>query len=126
MKEVKLQKNFLERITICVEEPESNLHPSVQAKMADMFADAAEHYPVNFILETHSEYLVRRSQVIIAEQHYEDEETLKEKCPFKVYYMPRPDEGKPYDLEYKLDGKFRKKFGKGFFDIADSLALELL
>lgn len=121
-----LEKNFLERITICVEEPESNLHPSVQAKLADLFADAAKHYPVNFILETHSEYLVRRSQVIVAEQHYEGEEMLKEKCPFKVYYMPRPDEGKPYDLEYKLDGKFRKKFGKGFFDIADSLALELL
>ena len=121
-----LEKNFQERVTICIEEPESNLHPSVQARLADMFADAAEHYPVNFILETHSEYLVRRSQVIVAEQHYEDEEMLKEKCPFKVYYMPRPEEGKPYDLEYKLDGKFRKKFGKGFFDIADSLALELL
>lgn len=121
-----IEKNFQEIVTICIEEPESNLHPSVQAKLADLFADAAKHYPVNFILETHSEYLVRRSQVIVAEQHYEGEEMLKEKCPFKVYYMPRPDEGKPYDLEYKLDGKFRKKFGKGFFDIADSLALELL
>ena len=124
-----LKSNATERVTICIEEPESNLHPAVQSKLADMFADASANYPANFILETHSEYLVRKTQVLVAKMAEDkkwSEQDLAEKCPFKVYYMPKPDDGKPYDMGYQLNGKFKNKFGKGFLDVADSLALELL
>ena len=83
-------------------------------------------YPVNFILETHSEYLIRRSQVLVAEAKYNDEQELANKCPFKVYYLPEAGTGKPYDMEYQTNGKFAKRFGKGFCDVAGNLMLDLL
>lgn len=112
--------------TIAIEEPEIHLHPKYQSLLMDMFNDAYQNYNIHFIIETHSEYLVRRSQVLVAEAKYADEVELSEKCPYKVYYIPQPQEGKPYDLMYKPDGKFTKRFGKGFFDVADGLLLDLL
>jgi hypothetical protein len=112
--------------TIAIEEPEIHLHPKYQSLLMDMFNDAYQNYNIHFIIETHSEYLVRRSQVLVAEAKYTDEAELLEKCPYKVYYIPQPQEGKPYDLMYKPDGKFTKRFGKGFFDVADGLLLDLL
>ena len=112
--------------TIAIEEPEIHLHPKYQSLLMDMFNDAYMNYNIHFIIETHSEYLVRRSQVLVAEAKYTDEVELSEKCPYKVYYIPQPQEGKPYDLMYKPDGKFTKRFGKGFFDVADGLLLDLL
>ena len=111
---------------LALEEPETHLHPKYQAKLAEMFYDAYQKYNIHFIIETHSEYLVRRTQVMVAEARYNDEQELEEKCPFKVYYLPRPEDGKPYDLGYQINGKFRNKFGKGFLDVADGLALNLL
>ena len=118
-------EDYLTRTTICIEEPESNLHPAIQSRLADVFKMAAEKYPVKFILETHSEYLVRRSQVLVAEEKYKDEQELAEKCPFKVYYLPEAGTGKPYDMEYMPNGRFKQQFGKGFFDEASNLALNI-
>lgn len=118
--------DYLTRTTICIEEPETNLHPAVQSRLADVFKMATEEYPVNFILETHSEYLIRRSQVLVAEAKYNDEQELANKCPFKVYYLPEAGTGKPYDMEYQTNGKFAKRFGKGFCDVAGNLMLDLL
>ena len=112
--------------TIIVEEPEQNLHPKLQSKLADLFFELNKTYGFNFIIETHSEYLVRRSQVIVA---HENKKTSKDKRkkewvnPFKVYYFPA--DGYPYDMEYASDGYFEKPFGKGFFNVSSELSLDL-
>lgn len=108
-----------------IEEPEQNLHPALQSLLADMFKEVYEitEGKVHFIVETHSEYLIRRSQVLVAEEHYVDENKLEEKNPFKVYYFPT--EGLPYDMKYCLDGCFEEEFGTGFFDEASNLAFKL-
>ena len=111
---------------LIIEEPEQNLHPALQSKLADIFRSLHQEYDVNILVETHSEYLVRRSQVLVAEAKCKDEQELTQKCPFKVYYFPETGKGQPYDMEYRVDGKFNKKFGKGFFDVADGLMLDLL
>ncbi|WP_158550062.1 DUF3696 domain-containing protein [Runella aurantiaca] len=48
------------------EEPEANLHPKFQSQLADMFIDAAKTFNIQFIIETHSEYLIRKLQYLIA------------------------------------------------------------
>lgn len=48
------------------EEPEANLHPKFQSLLADMFIDAAKVFNIQFIIETHSEYLIRKLQYLIA------------------------------------------------------------
>lgn len=104
--------------SLALEEPETHLHPKHQAKLADMFYDAYQKYNIHFIIETHSEYLVRKTQVLVAEAKYKDEQELNAKCPFKVYYLPRPEDGLPYEMEYRTTGGFINQFGEGFFDEA--------
>lgn len=106
--------------TIIVEEPEQNLHPKLQSKLADLFFELNKTYGFNFIIETHSEYLVRRSQVIVANEY---NKAKKWTNPFRVYYFPA--NGYPYDMEYAKDGYFEKPFGKGFFNVSSELSLDL-
>lgn len=113
----KMKYSFAESY-LAIEEPESHLHPNYQSMLVDMFYDAYQKYKINFIIETHSEYLVRKTQILVANEQYEDEQVLAEKCPFKVYYLPRLDEGKPYEMGYRTTGGFMNKFGEGFFDEA--------
>lgn len=105
-----------------LEEPEVHLHPRLQSKLADMFQDASSHN-IQFIIETHSEYLIRRSQVKVAEMEIE-ESCLEEKNPFRVYYFP--EDNPPYDMTYKTNGHFEEAFGKGFFDEAGKWTRELI
>ena len=105
--------------TIVIEEPEQNLHPKIQSLLADLFAELNSKYGFKFIVETHSEYLVRKTQAIIANKNYEDETVLKENNPFVVYYFDGKDENQSYyPMEYEISGAFRNKFGEGFFDEA--------
>jgi predicted ATPase len=54
--------------TILMEQPEIHLHPSVQAGLADVFIDAVKTRKIQIILESHSEYLLKRLQRRIAEE----------------------------------------------------------
>ena len=105
--------------TVVIEEPEQNLHPKMQSLLADLFQSIATNneYKINFIIETHSEYLIRKSQVLVANANYADEKDVEKSCPFKVYYLPN-DAGEPYQMHYKVTGGFVEKFGTGFFDAA--------
>ncbi|HHX67660.1 MAG TPA: DUF3696 domain-containing protein, partial [Gallicola sp.] len=112
--------------TLTIEEPEANLHPMFQSKLADMFMEANELYNINFILETHSEYLIRKLQYLVANpEHSAKAEDIS------IYYMYHPDkipEGQTQvvDLEIRPDGLLKKDFGEGFFDEASSWTFELL
>ena len=110
--------------TIAIEEPEIHLHPKYQSLLADMFLEAYEKYNIHFIIETHSEYLIRKTQVFVSQAKYKSKRAMNEKNPFKVFYVP--EGGEPYDLEFLPDGRFKNEFGKGFFDEAANLAFEIL
>lgn len=107
---------------LIIEEPEVHLHPLLQSRLADMFRDASSH-DLKLIVETHSEYFVRRSQVLVAESGF-DRLTLKRNNPFRVYYFPI--EGLPYDMKYQTNGYFEEPFGKGFFDEAGKWSRQLI
>jgi hypothetical protein len=112
-----------EAVTVIIEEPELNLHPALQSKLADLFLECKEKYLLNFIIETHSEYILRRSQVLVAEKEFE---VAPNENPFCVYYFPKNIEQQPYQLEYNEDGAFKRNFGDGFFDEASSSTIQLL
>ena len=106
--------------TVVIEEPEQNLHPALQSKLADLFYDIYRETGCQIIVETHSEYIVRKSQVIVSEIGG------GEANPFKVYYFPKDDA--PYEMEYLPDGTFdaSKSFGNGFYDEAAILHWQIL
>lgn len=111
-----------ESTTIIIEEPEQNLHPSFQSKLANLFYEVHTKYGFRFIVETHSEYLIRYTQVLVSE-HFNTDELIK-KNPFKVYYFPH--DGNPYEMGYDKSGFFLDKFGDGFMNEADKWHMQIL
>jgi predicted ATPase len=111
---------------IIIEEPESNLHPDFQAKLADMFVKASNLFGIQFIIETHSEYLIRRLQYLTAKKDIKPED-------ISIYYFNNPKHedvisGKANQVEkimFDKHGRLNKEFGSGFFDEADNIATEL-
>jgi predicted ATPase len=107
------------------EEPELNLHPALQSKLADLFYEvhALSKGKIQIIVETHSEYIIRRTQVLVAEKKLE---TKPNKNPFKIYYFNDDGDKSHYRIEYDEDGILKRNFGNGFFDEASSNTLKLL
>ena len=117
-------KNSLRPTTITIEEPEIHLHPKYQSLLADMFLEAYQKYNIHFIVETHSEYLIRKTQVLVAKMGFNSNVESDAKSPFRTFYVPQ--EGKPYSLGYRKDGKFAESFGSGFYDEATNLIFEIM
>lgn len=115
-----------EEITVLVEEPEQNLHPMLQSLLADMFLDFYKETKCQLIIETHSEYLIRKTQLLVARENYQNEDKMNKENPFKVFYFPSENDMQPYSMQYQIDGKFANDFKKGFFDVAEDLAFEIL
>ncbi|WP_397445937.1 AAA family ATPase [Polaribacter sp. R77954] len=106
---------------ILIEEPEANLHPKLQSLLAELFLDAHIKFGVNFILETHSEYMIRMSQILVKKINEKEENA---KIPFEAFYFDKDDI--PYSMNYRKDGKFTNEFGSGFFDVSSNLAFDIL
>lgn len=108
---------------ICIEEPEANLHPALQSKLADLFIDAAHKFKIQFIIETHSEYFIRKLQYWMAKKAIKPEATA-------IYYFYDPENVPPGEeqvkrIEIAEDGKLTDDFGTGFFDEADKIAISI-
>lgn len=108
-------KNYRNKPLIIFEEPEQNMHPNWQSLLADIFEEVRS-MGFRIMVETHSEYMIRKSQVQVAEMPFADQTDLNDNCPIATYYFPT--DGEPYKMEYRTTGGFTKPFGEGFFDEA--------
>lgn len=104
---------------VIVEEPEQNIHPKLQSKLAELFEYVHRECGFRFLIETHSEYMIRKTQAMIATG-----EVKFENNPFRVYYFP--DNKPPYDMVYQSNGTFAQPFGEGFYDAASGLSFQVL
>ena len=108
---------------ITIEEPENHLHPKYQSLLADMFVEAYQIYNIHFIIETHSEYLIRKLQVLVA-----DKENNLTPNDVSLNYVEKDKSGISTNRKIEIleDGRLSEPFGPGFFDEADSLAMDLM
>lgn len=120
----RIQKITGYRPTIVIEEPEQNLHPSIQSKLVELFYVLNEKYKIRFIVETHSEYIIRKAQVLVGDMEYKTQEEVDKKNPFKVFFFP--SNGVPYNMGMAPTGKFLRNFDEGFFDVAAKLNMEVI
>ena len=103
---------------LIIEEAEANLHPNLQSKLADLFIAAYESFGIKFLLESHSEYLVRKLQLLIA-KGLSPETAI-------IYYMDaRNGVADVRPIQILADGMLSDHFGEGFFDEADTQAMGL-
>ena len=126
---------------ICVDQPEVHLHPKLQAEIAELMIATRDHdhksckihrhvccadgspcdaIPKQWIVETHSELLVRRIQSHIAEGNLTAEEV-------SVLYVEPTEEGSEIiKLEMDQSGEFIEDWPAGFFDESTAEILRML
>jgi len=107
--------------TVIIEEPELNLHPKLQNLLTDLFLEVREKYYIKFLIETHSEYIIRKTQLFVKDNEYE---IGPNENPLCVIYFD--NEIGPYGMNYRSDGVFIQDFGTGFFDVSSRQALQLI
>jgi hypothetical protein len=115
---IKTQKQIL-----IIEEPESNLHPNWQSKMAELFIKTSNLFDINFIIETHSEYFIRNLQYLTAKH-----EINKDNSIIYNFNLINNIEKRITQIRKILileDGMLSDDLGKGFFDEADRIAIDL-
>ena len=106
--------------TILIEQPEVHLHPTLQAKFIDTLLSIGSKN--NYFIETHSEHIIRKLQVLIKYKKY----GLKPK-DVTIHYFKRTNT--KFDIsEHNIleNGKLTPDFPDGFFDTSYSLVKELL
>jgi predicted ATP-binding protein involved in virulence len=112
---------------LLIEEPEANLHPQLQSLLAVLFEEVTRNFSIRLIVETHSEYLIRKLQLLVASAKVGVEHGNN----VMLYYMDQTldDTGLPATSVRRIiiqpDGKLSDDFGNGFFDEADENAMEL-
>lgn len=96
------------RSTLMVAQPEIHLHPSAQAAMADYFVNQVKERENQYILETHSEYLLNRVRLAIVKGEIDPSDV-------SVYYFENSTDGSiVHQVEFTLDGQI-KNAPEGFF-----------
>lgn len=116
--------------TFYLEEPESNLHPNWQSLLIELIVDMNKTFGMRFIIETHSEYMIRKLQNLSFDD--ESKETVQNT---KVIYFrgtedfendPSNNKRKCYEIKIDENGMLSRPFGPGFYDEAGKLTLNLL
>ena len=101
-----------------IEQPELHLHPKLQTELIEFLTKKLNTY----IIETHSEHIVRKIQVLVARGDLKKEMVA-------VYYFDKDEKtGITSIKEMELDekGRFITEWPPGFFDTDTKLALEFL
>lgn len=111
---------------IIIEQPELHLHPRTQARLVEVFYNnivsrGDKYAKRNFIIETHSEHLVRGLQVLVAKKNLLPEDIA-------IYYVDKNTHGDSFVKRMHIDdaGYFKESWPEGFFDQAYRQSVELI
>lgn len=112
----------LEYSYMYVEQPELHIHPGLQHRMAELLVSANSQPNANlkFIIETHSEHLIRGYQLLIAQGK------LKPKNIRFYYFNPFDNKTEVTHLNVDKLGNFITPWPNGFFSEASDLSYKLL
>ncbi len=103
-----------------IEQPELHLHPKLQARFADLFVHWHTEEKKEVIVETHSEHILRRLQVLVAKGEVSRNDVA-------IYYFDKKDgETKIVEMKMEANGLFTNDWPEGFFDDKANLAFELM
>lgn len=112
--------------TISIEEPEIHLHPKYQSLLADMLVEAYQKYNIHFVVETHSEYLIRKLQLLVSGRVKDID---IDHSMVSIYYINSANDKskkKVKRIGICSDGYLDDSFGEGFYDEATRLSRQLM
>ena len=113
------KKNFF-----VIEQPELHLHPAAQAQLADLFVNnVIKNKTRKILIETHSEHLIRKLQVMIA-----DKSVGFCNDQIAIYYVDKDNNNNSITKRMNIseNGQFEEEWPSGFFDKSYELTKLLL
>ena len=84
--------------TFLLQQPEVHLHPRGQAALASLFVDSARNRRHQFLIETHSDYIVDRVRISVRKQQIAPEDVSV------LYFEPRGNAVTIHSLTLDADG----------------------
>ena len=84
--------------TLMVSQPEIHLHPSVQAQLANYFVNQAQESGKRYLIETHSDYLLTRLRLLIAQNKLSSEDIAV------YHFSPSRGYSRVDEILFKADG----------------------
>jgi len=111
---------------VVLKEPESYLHPNLISKLVEYlfnFSNDESRKNLRFIVETHSESVLRKTQLI--QKNIEKDGTEDKKIG--IFYIKKDSKvgSSIVDLGLKANGFLSKKVPTGFFDVNSNLIADL-
>ena len=113
--DTKLEQGFIDSRFIVIEEPETNLHPDFQVLLAEMIYEISQQSSYHIIVETHSEYMIRTLQYLIA-KNPENSENVG-----IINFGSGDDIGKVKNIEIERNGSLSDSFFSSFFHLAEDI-----
>lgn len=109
---------------VVIEQPETGLHPRIQAELADFFISQTKR-GVRFVLETHSEHILLRMRRRIAETTVgvlENPHTAMKADDLSVYFVYREGDAEEIKIDalgeqINIPQGFKEFWGQGFKDL---------
>ena len=125
--------SFQHNVKLLIEEPEANLHPRLQSMLAEMFLEAACTHWVALLIETHSEYMIRKLQFLVAAGQYEPGYVILhyvDRVKQPHHTLAGDAQTTSYEMECRMiniesDGTLSAAFGSGFFDEAGDVIMAM-
>jgi len=104
-----MQLNSYQTSTLFIAQPEIHLHPSAQATFADYMCEQIKEKDKNYVIETHSEYILNRLRLKIVQKKFNPDN-------LKIYFL-EDTSSEPIIHEIKF-GRKGEVIGapKSFFD----------
>ena len=103
---------------IIIEQPEIHLHPKAQSDLVDFFIDLSKNENKLFLIETHSEYMIKRTRRRMAENHDIDSKSFI--APEKVSILTIENENTSSKIKKsKISDTGSFKWPKDFIDEED-------
>jgi hypothetical protein len=106
---------------IYIEEPEVHLHPNFQILLAEMIFELSLNSRYHFIIETHSEYIIRKMQLLMATNKLIPTKLLR-----IINFGAGKNHGKVQSIHIDSNGSLTKSFYPGFFDLSQDLQYQLM
>lgn len=110
--------------TMIIEQPELHLHPSAQVAFSKFLVEASQ-IGIRFIIETHSEHILRGLQLAISENSIDSSKGIT-KNDLKVYYFPSEQDSHAFEIAINDDGELIEGWPSGFFDESYNLTKKII
>ncbi|MEB2517383.1 DUF3696 domain-containing protein [Pseudomonas sp. YuFO20] len=107
-----------------IEQPELHLHPRAQVAFSQFLVEACREGK-RFIIETHSEHILRGLQLAISDNSIDEKVGIK-KDDLKVYYFPSELEKRAFEIKINSDGELIDGWPAGFFDESYNLTKRII